>query len=59
VNLSDEELAAARAAVADWREQHPEGTEDQLVAALNPGPDPDYGLMLRAMLFAIDRATRT
>jgi hypothetical protein len=31
---SPEELARARAAVAEWRDQHPAGTADQLVAAL-------------------------
>ncbi len=50
-----EELARARAAVAAWREQNPAGTADQLVAALSAQVHPDYGPVLRGMLFAIDR----
>ena len=36
-------------------EKYPEGTEDQLVEALGPEFHPEYGPVLRAALFAIDR----
>ena len=49
------DLDRARAAVAAWREQHPAGTEDQLTAALGPQFHPDYGPVLRAVLFIHDR----
>ncbi len=54
-----EELARARAAVAAWRDQNPAGTAGQLVAALGGGFHPDYGPVLRGMLFAIDRDRAT
>jgi hypothetical protein len=53
------ELARARAAVAAWRDQHPEGTAEQLVAALGGQFRPDYGPVLRGALFAIDRDRAT
>ncbi len=52
---SPEDLARARAAVAEWREQHPEGTGEEIVAALGGQFHPDYGPVLRGMLFAADR----
>jgi len=50
-----EDLARARAAVATWRERHPQGTADQLVADLGCQFHPDYGVVLRSVLFAFDR----
>ncbi len=52
---SPEELARARAAVAGWRSQHPMGTEEEMVAAVGRQFHPDYGPVLRAVLFAVDR----
>jgi len=52
---SPEELARARAAVTQWRDQNPEGTPAELVTALSGQFHPDYGPVLRAMLFAADR----
>jgi hypothetical protein len=52
---SPEELARARAAVAAWRDQNPAGTAGQLAAALGGQFHPDYGPVLRGILFAIDR----
>ena len=49
------DLQRARAAVAEWREQNPEGTEDQLTDALGAQFHPDYGPVLRAVLYAFDR----
>ena len=49
------ELARARAAVAAWRSQNPGGTSEQLVAAIGCRFHPDYGVVLRALLFAADR----
>ncbi len=49
-----EDLDRARAAVAAWREQHPEGTADQLVADLGGQFHRDYGVVLRGVLFAVD-----
>jgi hypothetical protein len=50
-----EDLDRARAAVAAWREQNPEGTAEQLVAAVGADFHRDYGPVLRAVLFAADR----
>jgi hypothetical protein len=51
------DLDRARTAVAQWREQHPAGTQDQLLAALSPQFHPDYAPVLRAVLFTHDRQT--
>ncbi len=45
----------ARAAVAEWREQNPAGTGEQLIEALGSDFHPEYGPVLRAALFAVDR----
>jgi len=50
-----EDLDRARAAVAQWREQNPAGTEGQLLAALGPRFHRDYVPVLRAVLFTRDR----
>ena len=47
--------ARARAAVTAWRNQNPAGTGDELVAAVGRQFHPDYGVMLRAVLFVVDR----
>ena len=52
---SPRELARARAAVAEWRDQNPAGTPGQLTADLGGQFHPDYGPVLRAVLFAADR----
>jgi hypothetical protein len=49
------DLARARAAIAAWRDQNPTGTGEELVAAVGHQFDPDYGVVLRAVLFAVDR----
>jgi hypothetical protein len=49
------ELARARAAVAVWRDQNPAGTSEQLVGGIGSGFHPDYGRLLRAVLFTVDR----
>ena len=49
-----EDLDRAHAAVAAWREQHPEGTAEQLTADLGGQFHKDYGVVLRAVLFAVD-----
>jgi len=49
------EPARARAAVAAWRGQNPAGTSEELVAAIGCQVHPDYGVVLRALLFAPDR----
>ncbi len=49
-----EDLDRARAAVAAWREQNPQGTDEQLVADLGSQFHPDYAVVLRAVLFAVD-----
>ena len=49
------DLERARAAVAEWREQNPAGTQDQLTAALSAQFHPDYGPLLRAVLFTLDQ----
>ena len=47
--------ARARAAVAEWREQNPAGTGEQLIKAVGSDFHPEYGPVLRAALFAVDR----
>ncbi len=49
------DLERARAAVARWREQHPTGTEEEMIAALGSQFHPEYGPVLRATLFALER----
>jgi hypothetical protein len=49
------EAARARAAVAAWREQNPAGTGEDLVAAVGHQFHRDYSVVLRAVLFAVDR----
>ena len=53
------DLERARTAVAQWREQNPAGAGDQLTAALGSQFPPGYGPVLRAVLFALDRAHDT
>jgi hypothetical protein len=50
-----QEQARARAAVHAWRDEHPEGTPEQLVVALGRDFHRDYGVALRGLLFAYDR----
>ncbi len=50
-----EDLDRTRAAVAAWRDQNPGGTSEDLVAAIGHQFHPDYGIVLRALLFAADR----
>ena len=49
------DLVRARAAVMAWRAQNPAGTGDELVAAVGRQFHADYGVVLRAVLFAVDR----
>jgi hypothetical protein len=41
--------------VAAWRERYPQGSPDQLLTDLGCQFHPDYGVVLRAVLFAVDR----
>jgi hypothetical protein len=50
-----EELARTRAVVAAWRDRNSGGTGEELIAAIGHQFHPDYGVMLRAVLFAVDR----
>ena len=49
------ELARARAAVAAWRDRNPAGTGEELLAAIGHQFQYDYGMVLRAVLFAVER----
>ncbi len=49
------ELARARVTVASWRDQNPAGTAEELIAAIGHSFHRDYGVVLRAVLFAVDR----
>jgi hypothetical protein len=49
------DLVRARTAVTAWRDQNPAGTGDELVAAVGRQFHRDYGVVLRAVLFAVDR----
>ncbi|MGH3193417.1 MAG: hypothetical protein ACRDPY_28350 [Streptosporangiaceae bacterium] len=48
------EQARARAEVAAWREQNPDGTAGEMLAALGSGFHKDYGPFLRGALFRAD-----
>lgn len=48
------EQRRARAAVADWRDGHPGGTVDEMVAAVGPAFHHDYGPFLRIALVKLD-----
>ncbi len=50
-----QELDRARAAVMAWRDQHPAGTGEDLIAAVGRQFHRDYGAVLRALLVAVDR----
>ena len=50
-----EDLARARTAVASWRDHNPAGTAEELVSAIGHQFHRDYGVVLRAVLFAVDR----
>ena len=49
------DLTRARAAATAWRDQNPAGTSDELVAAVGHQFHRDYSVVLRAVLFAVDR----
>jgi hypothetical protein len=49
------DLIRARIAVTAWRDQNPAGTSDELVATVGHEFHRDYGVVLRAVLFAVDR----
>jgi hypothetical protein len=49
------DLARTRAAVTAWRDQIPVGSGDELAAAVGRRFHRDYGVVLRAVLFALDR----
>jgi hypothetical protein len=49
------DLARAHTAVTAWRDQNPAGTGDELIAAVGRQFHQDYGVVLRAVLFAVDR----
>ena len=49
------ELARARAAIAAWRDRNPAGTGDDLLAAIGDQFQRNYAVVLRAVLFAVDR----
>jgi hypothetical protein len=44
----------ARSAVKAWRDEHPDGTPEEMLADLGPGFHKDYGPMLRAIMFRAD-----
>jgi hypothetical protein len=49
------DLDRARAAVAAGRERNPAGIEEQLIAALGHQFHREYAVVLRAVLFAVDK----
>ena len=49
------DLDRTRAAVTAWRDSQPAGTADDMVAALGPAFHPDWAVVLRGVLFALDR----
>lgn len=49
------EMARARAAVMAWRDRNPAGAGEDLLAEIGQQFHRDYGVVLRAVLFAVDR----
>jgi hypothetical protein len=49
------DLDRARAAVGEWRNANPEGTREQMLAALGHQFHHDYAIVLRGVLSAVDR----
>jgi hypothetical protein len=49
------DLDRARAAVAAWRDAHPAGSVDDLVAAVGPAFHPEWAIALRGVLSVLDR----
>jgi hypothetical protein len=49
------ELARARAAVAAWRDRNTAGSGEDLLAAISHQFHRDYDVVLRAVLFVVDR----
>jgi hypothetical protein len=49
------DLTRARTAVAAWRYRNPAGTAEDLISAIGHQFHRDYGIVLRAVLFAVDR----
>jgi hypothetical protein len=45
----------ARAAITAWRDRHPAGTSEDLIAAIGRQFPREYGAVLRAVLVAVDR----
>jgi hypothetical protein len=52
---SPAELERARTAVASWRDQNPAGNAEELISAIGHRFHRDYDVVLRAVLFAVDR----
>jgi hypothetical protein len=55
VRFCEDDLVRARAAVREWRAEHPEGTAAQLVDQVGARLHPDWAPVLRAMLFVADQ----
>ena len=49
------DLDRARTAVTAWRDHNPAGTDEDLIAAVGGQFHRDYRVVLRAVLFALDR----
>jgi hypothetical protein len=48
------DLDRARRAVRAWRDEHPQGNADQLIADIAAQFHPDYAVVLRGLLWAVD-----
>jgi hypothetical protein len=55
MRFGEDDLMRARAAVREWRAEHPEGTAVQLIDQVGARFHPDWAPVLRAMLFVADR----
>ena len=51
---TEKDQARAREAVRTWRVEHPDSSPDEMLTALGPDFHPDYGPVLRAILFGAD-----
>lgn len=48
------DLDRARAEVRRWRERHPQGSAEEMLAGIGDGFSPDYGPVLRGILGGVD-----
>jgi hypothetical protein len=53
------DMDRAREVVTAWRAEHPQGTAEQMLADVGGQFHPEWGIVLRGTLFAVDRKAPT